>query len=703
MNNFEEFNNFLDNKIEEIEKRYGALVNDRGQDLNSLSIRLEQIKNVLEGLKKRRDIRNIDDIVNDDIFDGELADIIHEYMPTVNNVKELYNYILRISKMETEDPQVVISKETVNSFIKRFESYVLDYEKKISELKALIDSKKADASYEYRKVRDMINRGGFLKEDELNMVIDFINNLDINDSLKLEFIVNVSIANAKLREVFINSNVNIEDALIVTAIQENLQKAYADKELPATFLSDTSTKEDILEDVPEKEEGEKDVTSVILNKRRSRDLKKIKKLKRKLESIYGDDEYLPLYEEALKDSDLSLASRVNIYDSNGSSKWAIIYVDLCNLLEMEYTEDNVQEIFDIYRHIWEEYNVYRNQKENENKIKNSRQGMISSVNLNSNERSNYMKKIEEAEAIYDTCSNESTNDEDYWAMVSLLGDSISSFKKLYKDYNAAYELATKPDISEESFALVKEEIGAIVKKLREAYPKLNKEVEHFKVEIKNFNKPDDTIGPNGTDVIDISGDKGLSSGKNLVIFLPYRGELCGTILKDQKEIMDTDRKCFGDLVTGLKSFYDKAYILENTKRDHKLLPSKKGSSIPNYSEEVSPRTYRNRDIRFAYSYVSMSQNNKELLKKHYGNDNDIKIVLLIGTKIKHENSREVGSSFNSRIASSIDDIRDINKLFYSDFTPEGFEQAKALIDESYKIISDLGKDPTRSTDRREAR
>ena len=99
----------------------------------------------------------------------------------------------------------------------------------------------------------------------------------------------------------------------------------------------------------------------------------------------------------------------------------------------------------------------------------------------------------------------------------------------------------------------------------------------------------------------------------------------------------------------------------------------------------------------------MSQNNKELLKKHYGNDNDIKIVLLIGTKIKHENSREVGSSFNSRIASSIDDIRDINKLFYSDFTPEGFEQAKALIDESYKIISDLGKDPTRSTDRGEAR
>ena len=524
MNNFEEFNNFLDNKIEEIEKRYGALVNNRGQSLNSLSIRLEQIKNVLEGLKKRRDIRNIDDIVNDDIFDGELADIIHEYMPTVNNVKELYNYILRISKMETEDPQVVISKETVNSFIKRFESYVLDYEKKISELKALIDSKKADASYEYRKVRDMINRGGFLKEDELNMVIDFINNLDINDSLKLEFIVNVSIANAKLREVFINSNVNIEDALIVTAIQENLQKAYADKELPATFLSDTSIKEDILEDVPEKEEGEKEVTSVILNKRRSRDLKKIKKLRRKLESIYGDDEYLPLYEEALKDSDLSLASRVNVYDSNGSSKWAIIYVDLCNLLEMKYTEDNVQEIFDIYRHIWEEYNVYKENKEKENKIKNSRQGMISSGNLNSNERSNYMRKIEEAEAIFDTCSKESTNDEDYWAIVSLLGDSISSFKKLYKDYEAAYELATKPDISEESFALVKEEIWAIVKKLREAYPKFNKEVEHFKSEIENFNKPDDIIGPNGKDGIDISGDKGLSSGKNLVIFLPYRSK-----------------------------------------------------------------------------------------------------------------------------------------------------------------------------------
>ena len=535
------------------------------------------------------------------------------------------------------------------------------------------------------------------------MVIDFINNLDINDSLKLEFIVNVSIANAKLREVFINSNVNIEDALIVTAVQENLQKAYADKELPATFLSYTSIKEDISEDVPEKEEGEKEVTSVVLNNRKSKDLKRIKKLRYKLESIYGNDEYLPLYEEALRDADLSLASRVNIYDSNGSSKWAIIYVDLCNLLEMDYTEDNVQEIFDIYRHILNEYNVYKEKKEKENKIKNSRQGMISSGNLNSNERSNYMRKIEEAEAIYDTCSKESTNDEDYWAIVSLLGDSISSFKKLYKDYEAAYELATKPDNSEESFALVKEEIWAIVKKLREAYPKFNKEVEHFKSEIESFNKPDDIIGPNGKDGIDISGDKGLSSGKNLVIFLPYRGELCGTIAKDQREIMDTDRKCLGDLVTGLKSFYGKAYILENTKRDHKLLPSKKGNGIPNYSDEVSPRTYRNRDIRFAYSYVSMSQNNKELLKKHYGNDNDIKIVLLIGTKIKHENSREVGSSFNSRIASTIDDIRDINKLFYSDFTPEGFEQAKALIDESYKIISDLDKDPTRSTDRGEAR
>ena len=38
-----------------------------------------------------------------------------------------------------------------------------------------------------------------------------------------------------------------------------------DKELPATFLSYTSIKEDISEDVPEKEEGEKEVTSVVLN------------------------------------------------------------------------------------------------------------------------------------------------------------------------------------------------------------------------------------------------------------------------------------------------------------------------------------------------------------------------------------------------------------------------------------------------------
>lgn len=701
MNNFEEFNNFLDNKIVEIEKRYEALVNDRGQSLNNLSERLKQIKKVLEGLKKRRDVREISDLDNDDIFDKELSDIIHEYMPTVDNISDLYNDILRISKMETEDPQVAISKETISSFIKRFEGYILDYEKKISELRALIDCKKADASYEYRKVRDMINCGGFLKEDELNRVIDFINNLDINDSLKLEFIVNVSIANAKLREVFVNSSIDIEDALMVNMIQENLQKAYADKELPVTFLSDTSIKEDILEDVPEK--GEKEVTSVVLNNRKNKDLKRIKKLRYKLESIYGNDEYLPLYEEALRDADLSLASRVNVYDSNGSSKWAIIYVDLCNLLEMEYTEDNVQEIFSIYKYILNEYRVYREQKEKENKTKNSRQGMISSGNLNSNERNNYMRKIEEAEAIYDTCSKESTNDEDYWDMVSLFGDSISSFKKLYNDYEATYELASEPDISEESFALVKEEIWAIVKKLREAYPEFNKEVECFKVEIKNFNKPDDIIDQNGKNVIDISGDKGLSSGNNLVIFLPYRGELCGTIAKDQKEIMDTDRKCLGDLVTGLKSFYGKAYISENTKRDHKLLPSKKGNGIPNYSDEVSPRTYRNRDIRFAYSYVSMSQNNKELLKKHYGNGNDIKIVLLIGTKIKHDNSREVGSTFNSRIASSIDDIRDINKLFYSDFTPEGFERAKALIDESYKIISSLDENFMRNIDRGEVR
>ena len=701
MNNFEEFNNYLDNKIEEIEKRYSGLVNDRGQSLNSLSVRLEQIKKVLEGLKKRRDIREIDDIDNDDIFDKELSDIIHEYMPTVNNISELYNNILRISKMETEDQQVAISKETVSSFIRRFESYVRDYEKKIRELRELIDNKKLEASYEYRKVKDMINRGDFLKEDELNMVIDFINNLDINDSLKLEFIVNVSIANAKLREEFINSNVNIEDALIVTTVQENLQKVYADKEPPVNDLSDTSVKEDIKEDVPEKENRE--VTSVILNNRKNKDLKKIKKLRYKLESIYGDDEYLPLYKEALKDADLSLASRESVYDSNGSSKWAIIYVDLCNLLETEYTEDNVQEIFAIYKHILNEYRVYNEQKEKENKIKNSRQGMISSGNLNANERSNYKKKIDEAIAIYETCSAENTTNEDYWDMVSLLSNSISSFKKLYDDYEAAYDLAVNLDNSPDEFDIAKEDIWNIVKEIRKAYPEFKNDVESFKEGIKNFSKQEDEKEQSSDKEFDISGDKGLKSGKNLVVFLPYRGELCGTIVNDQKEIMDTDRKCLGDLATGLKSFYSKDYILGITARDHKILPPKQGSGITDYADEVSPRTYRNRDIRFAYSYVSMSQNNRELLRKHYGNDNDIKIILLIGAMIKHGNSREVYSSFHSRIASSICDIRDINKLFYNDFTPEGFEQAMALIDESYKIISGLNEDPTRGIDRGEVR
>ena len=701
MNNFEEFNNYLDNMIEEIEKRYTGLVNDRGQSLNSLSVRLEQIKRVLAELKQRKDIREIDDIDNDDIFDKELSDIIHEYMPTVNNVSELYNNILRISKMETEDQQVAISKETVSSFIRRFESYVRDYEKKTRELRELIDNKKLEASYEYKKVKDMINRGDFLKEDELNMVIDFINNLDINDNLKLEFIVNGSIANAKLREEFINSNVNIEDALIVTTVQENLQKVYADKEPPVNDLSDTSVKEDIKEDVPEKENRE--VTSVILNNRKNKDLKKIKKLRYKLESIYGDDEYLPLYKEALKDADLSLASRESVYDSNGSSKWAIIYVDLCNLLETEYTEDNVQEIFAIYKHILNEYRVYNEQKEKENKIKNSRQGMISSGNLNANERSNYKKKIDEAIAIYETCSAENTTNEDYWDMVSLLSNSISSFKKLYDDYEAAYDLAVNLDNSPDEFDIAKEDIWNIVKGIRKAYPEFKNDVESFKEGIRNFNTQDDEKEQSSDKEFDISGDKGLSSGKNLVVFLPYRGELCGTIVNDQKEIMDTDRKCLGDLATGLKSFYSKDYILGITARDHKILPPKQGSGITDYADEVSPRTYRNRDIRFAYSYVSMSQNNRELLRKHYGNDNDIKIILLIGAMIKHGNSREVYSSFHSRIASSIGDIRDINKLFYNDFTPEGFEQAKALIDESYKIISGLNEDPTRGIDRGEVR
>ncbi len=701
MNNFEEFNNYLDNKIEEIEKRYSGLVDDRGQSLNSLSVRLEQIKRVLEELKQRKDIREIDDIDNDDIFDKELSDIIHEYMPTVNNISELYNNILRISKMETEDQQVAISKETVSSFIRRFENYVRDYEKKTRELRELIDNKKLEASYEYKKVKDMINRGDFLKEDELNMVIDFINNLDINDSLKLEFIVNVSIANAKLREEFINSNVNIEDALIVTMVQENLQKVYADKEPPVNDLSDTSVKEDIKEDVPEKENRE--VTSVILNNRKNKDLKKIKKLRYKLESIYGDDEYLPLYKEALKDADLSLASRESVYDSNGSSKWAIIYVDLCNLLETEYTEDNVQEIFAIYKHILNEYRVYNEQKEKENKIKNSRQGMISSGNLNANERSNYKKKIDEAIAIYETCSAENTTNEDYWDMVSLLSNSISSFKKLYDDYEAAYDLAVNLDNSPDEFDIAKEDIWNIVKGIRKAYPEFKNDVESFKEGIRNFNTQDDEKEQSSDKEFDISGDKGLSSGKNLVVFLPYRGEVCGTIVNDKKEIMDTDRKCLGDLATGLKSFYSKDYILGITARDHKILPPKQGSGITDYADEVSPRTYRNRDIRFAYSYVSMSQNNRELLRKHYGNDNDIKIILLIGAMIKHGNSREVYSSFHSRIASSIGDIRDINKLFYNDFTPEGFEQAKALIDESYKIISGLNEDPTRGIDRGEVR
>ncbi len=701
MNNFEELNNYLDNKIEEIEKRYTGLVNDKGQSLNSLSVRLEQIKKVLAGLRRRSDIRELGDIDNDVIFDKELSDIIHEYMPTVNNVSELYNDILHISKMETEDPQVAISKETVGSFIRRFESYVRDYEKKTRELRELIDNKKLEASYEYRKVKDMINRGDFLKENELNKIIDFINNLDINDNLKLEFIVNVSIANAKLREEFINSNVNIEDALIVTTVQENLQKVYADKEPPVDDLSDTSIKEDILEDVPEKEK--KEVTSVVLNNRKNKDLKKIKKLRYKLESIYGNDEYLSLYEEALKDANLSLASRVNVYDSNGSSKWAIVYVDLCNLLEMEYTEDNVEEIFAIYKHILNEYAVYKKQKEKADRIKNSRQGMISSGNLNPNERSNYKKKLEEAGTIFKTCSKENTSDEDYWDIVSLLGNSVSSFKKLYSDYEAAYELASNPNNSPEEFALAKEDIWAIVKKLRKAYPEFKNDVESFKEGIRNYNTQDDAKEQSSDKEFDISGDKGLSSGKNLVVFLPYRGALCGTIVNDQKEIMDTDRKCLGDLATGLKSFYSKDYILGITKRDHKILPPKQGSGITDYADEVSPRTYRNRDIRFAYSYVSMSQNNKELLRKHYGNDNDIKIILLIGATIKHGNGREVYSSFHSRIASSIDDIRNINKLFHNNFTPEGFEQAKALIDESYKIISGLNEDPTRSIDRGEVR
>lgn len=709
MNNFEEFNNYLNNRIEEIENRYSGLVNDRGQSLNSLSVRLEQIKKVLEGLKKRRDIREIDDIDNDDVFDKELSDIIHEYMPTVNNINELYNDILRISKMETEDPQVAISKETVSSFVRRFESYVRDYEKRVRELKGLIDSKKSEASYEYRKVRDMISRGDFLKEDELNVVIDFINNLDINDNLKLEFIVNVSIANAKLREKFINSSINREDALVVATVQANLQEVYADKKLPADDLRDTSTKEDILEEVSEKETEEvseisdKEVTSVILNNRKNKDLKKIKKLRYKLESIYGDDEYLPLYKEALKDADLSLASRESVYDSNGSSKWAIIYVDLCNLLETEYTEDNVQEIFAIYKHILNEYRVYNEQKEKENKIKNSRQGMISSGNLNANERSNYKKKIDEAIAIYETCSAENTTNEDYWDMVSLLSNSISSFKKLYDDYDAAYDLAVNLDNSPDEFDIAKEDIWNIVKEIRKAYPEFKNDVESFKEGIRNFSKQGDEKEQSSDKEFDISGDKGLKSGKNLIVFLPYRGAEYGTIVNDQKEIMDTDRKCLGDLATGLKSFYSKDYILGITARDHKILPPKQGNGIFDYSAEVSPRTYRNRDIRFAYSYVSMSQNNRELLKKHYGNDNDIKIILLIGTMIKHGNSREVYSSFHSRIAGSIDDIRNINKLFYNDFTPEGFEQAKALIDGSYKIISDLNEDPTRGIDRGEVR
>lgn len=701
MNNFEELNNYLDNRIEEIEKRYTGLVNDRGQSLNSLSVRLEQIKKVLAGLRRRSDIRELGDINNDVIFDKELSDIIHEYMPTVNNISELYNDILHISKMETEDPQVAISKETVSSFIRRFESYVRDYEKKTRELRELIDNKKLEASYEYRKVKDMINRGDFLKENELNMIIDFINNLDINDNLKLEFIVNVSIANAKLREEFINSNVNIEDALIVTTVQENLQKVYADKEPPVDDLSDTSIKEDILEDVPEKEK--KEVTSVVLNNRKSNDLKKIRKLRAKLESIYGNDEYLSLYKEALKDANLSLASRVNVYDSNGSSKWAIIYVDLCNLLEMEYTEDNVEEIFAIYKHILNEQKAYKEQKEKENKTKNSRQGMISSGNLNPNERNEYKVKIKEGIVIYKTCSEENTSDENYWNMVNLFGASLYEFKKLFDDYNTAYREAITPNISQDDFNYFKEEIWAAVKKLRKAYPEFKNGIESFKERIKKFNRPDDMRGQGGKNGFDITKPAVLSSEKNLVVFLPYQGELCGTIVNDQKEIMSTDRRCFGDLVVGLKSFYGKDYILGNSDRDHKLLGPKKGSSIPNYSDEVSPRTYRNNDIRFAYSYVSVSPKNKELLKKHYGNDNDIKIVLIIGAMIKHGNSREVGSSFNSRIAREIKDIRDINKLFYSDFTAEGFEQAKALIDESYKIISGLNEDPTRSIDRGEVR
>lgn len=691
MNNFEELRNYLDNKITEINNTYNELVNDKGETIESLNARLEEIKDVLKGLRERVSAEDVSSMVENNDFNSKLSSIIHEYMPTVDDIHKMYNDILRISKMKLNDPQVMVSRDTVKDFVKRFESYVKDYEDKIVKLKRDIDSKKEEASREYRRVLDIINRGEYLSLDELNLVIDFINGLNLSDSVKLEFIINVSISNVELRERYESSKTSIEDTLLITAVEDKLQKVYDDKsssiEKAITPLSDETSVSTL----------EQEVIPAVLNNRKTKDLKKIRRLRAKLEEIYGNDEYLPLYREVIDGSELSLSSRRVIYDSNGSSKWGIIYVDLCSLLNMEYTSDNVGEIFAIYKHILNEYKVYNEENEKKNSTKNSRQGRISSGNLNAKERANYDKELNAAIVIYETCSNENTLDDDYWDMVSLLGDAISNFRSLYGEYKAAFELASNTSINEEEFEIVKEDIWNIVKRLRSAYPEFKNDVDSFSRDIREFGKSDSDI------TLDNIDESILKNGKNFVIFLPYRGEECGTITYDHKEILDTDKKCVSYLTSGLISLYNKDYILGITQRDHKLLPPKQGSGIANYSEEVSPRIYRNNDVRFTYSYVSLSQHNRDLLKKEFGNDNDVKVILVIGSQIKHGNKREVGSIFNKRIANSIKDIRDINSLFYEDFSIENFERAKGLITHSYDIISSLKKEPTQIINRGEAR
>lgn len=192
-------------------------------------------------------------------------------------------------------------------------------------------------------------------------------------------------------------------------------------------------------------------------------------------------------------------------------------------------------------------------------------------------------------------------------------------------------------------------------------------------------------------IIDEPLEEQVNNDNSIIVFLPLEdGNYC--IYDDQKIILKEQKSVMNNIVSILHNlkryeFYQSKDILGS----RELQPSSE-RKIPDYTKEV--KAYRNRsgDGRVAYVKLSVSAKNKEILSEAYGIDNP-SVLLIIGCREKLNDSDRVPVYFNSRIAREITNIRHVFDLFSSDFDSSSKSEAFSLIDDTYAIYDKLSKDP----------